>query len=191
VGIPALAYVQTVKEVVRTNKIGAGIGLGLGYYTRYWITEASFFITNYAETLTKDAKKSYQSSGSSIYKYYCVRYGLGYRYGRNKLLLLPKIEMGINVYDNTFGGLSAINPKDVNSLDWGYTSFDSANNNKFKKLVTAIGLSCRIGYLLNNYLVFIEPFYGQDLENIIKPKEPYSMKRSSKGLRLGMMFNFN
>jgi hypothetical protein len=177
-------YVNIYSKSINTFRLGAGIGLGIGFYTRYWIQEGKFVIYNFSEMPKEEFKSKYGTFGSA-YRYGSVRYTLGYRFGMGKLAFFPTAEIGYNIYDRTSG-----NSVDPLNTDIASSAAKSRNveTSKFTRNVLSVGISPRLCYQIKTYSAFIEPSIGMDLNNIVKAYELYDMRREYFGFRFGVMF---
>jgi hypothetical protein len=183
----AQEYIGKLQASTKDGLFYIGYGAGVGYHTNRWIVMGQAMMYAFQEKRKAIEEEGYYKRNNGYY-YVGVRASVGYRFGQNKLVVFPKLELGMNFYDRTEG--KNIDSKDYNQLV--VADIGIANDvTKFNKRTRTLGPAVQVCYKMNdNYLFYIEPYYNHDIDNTIKSNEPFAMKRNYWGCRLGIMFYF-
>lgn len=183
----ARTYVDQLNHHTRYNRLAWNYGIGLGYFDKSWIVSATAIRYCFEEQRRSLETQTFRGKISGYY-YTSARFSIGRKIWSNaNYTVFPELELGCNFYERTDG--KAIDPMDFKLLakaDKGLV----AQANKFRSRIGVLGIGVRMLRHLGHYSAFVEPYASLDMNNALKPAEPYRLKRRYMGCRLGFMFYF-
>lgn len=181
----AQAYIKKVRANTKDGYFYGMYGVGVGYHTNRWILSGAAVMYCFQENSYDIVEQKYRGQKNG-YFYAGARITPGYRIGQNKWMVFPKVEFGLNIIDRVEG--KVISAYDTTQMDGAEKGYEFRF--KFTRKVWSIGPAVQVCYRIKDYAFYLEPYFSQDLNNVIKPDQPFKMKRNYWGCRVALMFYF-